>query len=142
MLYKKIISKGLINIEDAYKVREEVFMGEQKISEEIEKDVYDKLAYHCIIYHNEKSIATARLIEKNLIWSIGRVAVIKSYRKKGLGIKLMEYLLEYAKEKKINQVEVHAQKSVELFYGKLKFRRIGDEYFEAGIMHITMIKKI
>lgn len=139
---KEIIFRGLEKIEDAYKVREKVFIKEQGVEEKIEKDDFDKEATHVIIYDKEIPIATARLIEKSGIYSIGRVAVLKEYRGKLYGKRLIKILLEYAKKRGIKEIELHAQINVENFYKNLGFESIGEVYIEAEIEHITMIKKV
>lgn len=131
-------SKGKEDFNDAWMIREEVFINEQNVPRELEEDGFDDVAHHIVIYENNKPIAVGRLIEKNS--SIGRVAVLKEYRGKNYGYLIMENLLEKAKELQGNEVILHAQLSAKNFYEKLGFEAYGEVFNEAGIDHICMKK--
>ncbi|MTI67930.1 MAG: GNAT family N-acetyltransferase [Firmicutes bacterium] len=136
------IFKGLKHIEDAHKVRTLVFIKEQKVSKEVEMDGLDKDSYHVIVYENNLPIATGRLLKKDNIYSIGRVAVIKDYRHKNYGKIVMDELIKKAKDLGVKEVFIHSQLHAKKFYEKLGFKPFGKVYKEANIKHISMKKKI
>ena len=69
--------------------------------------------------------------------------VLKKYRGKELGKKIMIYSIEYIKNKlKENKIELSAQKYLDKFYKDLGFYKIGKDYLEDGIPHQRMIKEI
>ena len=68
--------------EDAQFIRQQVFIQEQNIAPEDEWDAQAVIALHFVLYAENQPIATARLLDNN---SIGRVAVLKAYRGKGIG---------------------------------------------------------
>jgi len=127
-------------IQKAYKLRIEVFVKEQNVPPDIECDEYDKEAIH-IIGIDEKSgecIACGRLVVKDGIAKIGRVAVKKDFRKKGYGTKICQELITMARETGIRDIRLHSQLEVATFYEKLGFKPYGKTFMEANIKHIAM----
>ena len=53
---------GAKGLEDAYAIRREVFINEQKVSPEEEFDNLDDRAFHLIIYDDGVPAATGRLV--------------------------------------------------------------------------------
>ncbi|WP_430885708.1 GNAT family N-acetyltransferase [Fusibacter sp. JL216-2] len=126
-------------LQKAWKVRECVFVYEQNVPKDIERDSYDQSAWHIVVFHKEDAVGTGRLFElEKGHYVIGRVAVLKDLRRKGLGQVIMKALLEKAWEEKALDVELHAQKDAVPFYENLGFVSEGHIFKEAGIDHITM----
>ncbi len=136
------IYKGLDNIEKLYKIRREVFIEEQNVPEELEIEGDDYKCTHIALEQNNIVIATARLIEKADGLYIGRVAVLKDYRGKHLGKKVMEVMHEYLLQQNVKEVYLNAQVQVIDFYKKLGYVEISELFEEAGIQHKKMIKKL
>ncbi len=137
---KIIHAKTHNTIQKAYKLRFEVFVGEQNVPVEVERDEYDKTAKH-VTAIDEKSgecIGCGRLVIKNNIAKIGRVAVKKSYRNKGYGKKICLKLIDIARESGINDIRLNSQLEVLGFYKKLGFKEYGDIFIEANMKHIAM----
>ena len=126
---------------DARRIRDSVFIFEQGIEEEIEKDNYDKLATYVVVYENSLPVATGRIVKKDNEWVIGRVATIKNKRKKGYGEEVIKCLVDYGFNNGAERITLHAQKYVEKFYKKLGFHSFGDVFLEADIEHINMFIK-
>lgn len=129
---------GCDDISDAISVREEVFCSEQNIPIEIEIDEFDKSSKHIVVYYNGKPVGTARLVEDNGTYSIGRVAVLKDYRRRNIGALLVNNLKDFAFSNGVCEINIHAQVSAEEFYKKLGFKEYGGTFIEAGIEHINM----
>lgn len=130
------------NLEDAFKVRREVFIKEQKVPEEEEFDEADSLSYHIIVYAAERPIATGRLYKKGENWLIGRIAVLKEFRGIHARKLIVEKLMEKAAEIEAVDVYIHAQTHAVSFYEKFGFVAYGDIFLEANIEHISMVKKM
>ena len=66
--------------------------------------------------------------------------VLKSYRKKGIGVGLINESLNFVESNfgKIN-IRIEAQSYLKEFYSKFGFKIISDEYLEDGIPHFSMI---
>lgn len=120
-------------------IRTEVFIQEQNISENDEWDVQDGISLHFIVYDQNQPIATARLLENN---SIGRVAVLKPYRGKGVGQLLMQQIIQIAKDQNRLMLKLSAQVYAKQFYENLGFKLSGEEYLDCGIPHVDMYMNI
>ena len=121
------------------KIRTRVFIEEQQVPAELEWDEFDEQSIHFLALDDNKAIATARLKPDG---QIGRMAVIKEYRNKGIGKKLLSTVLLQAKNDGYNMVYLHAQNKAINFYKKFNFITNGSEFIDAGIMHKAMYKLI
>ena len=124
-------------------LRKEVFIVEKNVPEHEELDGKEKEHTHFGMYENDMLIACLRAqkVGEGLL-HIGRIAVRKDRRGKGMGRILLEHLFTYAKENGFSAVELSAMDSAEGFYKKLGFIPEGDYYPEAGIPHIYMKKEL
>ena len=131
-----------------FKLRTEVFVNEQNVPIELELDEKDNSEYtiHVGYFKDDKLIGVARLIDMDKeVIHIGRVAIDKHHRGKGIGHKLILGCEDIAK-KVLNRdfnIKLSAQVYVETFYKKLGYNRINNNiYIDAGIEHIDMRKTI
>ena len=116
-------------------VRFSVFVEEQGVPREIELDEYDAVSVHAVVFEDETPIATGRLLPDG---HIGRMAVLKDWRNRGIGGLMLTRLLERAKERGQPQVALSAQIHAVPFYRAHGFVEEGGEYLEAGIRHQAM----
>jgi predicted GNAT family N-acyltransferase len=127
---------------DAARIRDAVFIREQGIPAELEWDADDATSVHVVAYRvspAREPVATARLLPGG--W-IGRVAVIKSARRGGLGMRLVEALVEAARVRGDDAARLYAQTYVTPLYEKCGFSVVGEEFEEAGIPHIQMVRRL
>lgn len=131
-----------------FALRIEVFVKEQKVPVELELDDKDhsKNTVHIGYFDDDKLIGVARLIDmdKDVI-HIGRVAINKDYRGKGIGRELIIGCETTAKNilKREVIIELSAQIQAEKFYESLGYNRVNDKiYLDAGIEHVDMRKVI
>ena len=132
--YQKFIGLN----DDIIKIRTAVFIDEQGFKDEF--DETDKTCSHIVLYDNEKPIATCRYFKEGENYHIGRVAIIKEYRGKHLGNKIMQITENEIAKDGGKQIEVSAQVRVSDFYKKLGYNQIGEIYFDEYCEHIRMIK--
>ena len=126
--------------EDAFLVRQEVFIQEQGVPPELELDEFDPSAVHALAYQAGRCIGTGRLVDLGAGQAqIGRMAVLAPFRNQGVGSLILEKLLELAKSQGIDSIVLHSQVSAIPFYEKLGFQAQGSTYDEAGIPHRNMI---
>lgn len=117
-------------------VREEVFVVEQRVPLEMEWDGLDAGARHAVALDaGGEAIGTARLLPEG---RIGRMAVRKAWRGKGVGAALMRALLDEAKAANLASVVLHAQTHAADFYRRFGFSARGEPFEEAGIPHVEM----
>jgi predicted GNAT family N-acyltransferase len=117
-------------------IREAVFIREQGISPELEWDNEDDHCRHALaLSHQGEAIGCGRLLADG---RIGRIAVLKKWRKKKVGTAILEALLNYAHTHDYPHVEVNAQVQAVPFYHSFDFIEEGKIFMEAGIPHIKM----
>jgi predicted GNAT family N-acyltransferase len=125
----------------AFAIRMRVFVREQRVPAAIELDRDDDRAIHFLAISEGKAVGTARVVSHHGSAKIGRMAVLKSYRGKGVGKKLLRRAAATAKKLGARTIYLHAQVPVTGFYEKLGFRCVGAVFDEAGIPHRKMILK-
>ena len=120
-------------------IRIDVFIKEQGVPRELEFDGLDSAAIHCIVFDEDLVVGTGRMLPDG---HIGRIAVKKTYRGKGIGKMIMKSLIDKAIKMQFTEVWLSSQYYAKDFYKKLGFIEIGDIYKEADIDHIKMKKKL
>lgn len=116
-------------------VREEVFVREQNVPPEMELDEDDPRSLHVLARTLDgEVIGSGRMIAGK----IGRMAVLKEWRGRGVGTALLQLLLEQARTRGIAEVHLHAQADATDFYLKHGFEIAGEDFMEAGILHRPM----
>ena len=122
------------------RIRRSVFIEEQNVPEELEWDEFDKTSQHIIaLDNNGNPIGTGRIKADG---QIGRMAVLKDWRNKGIGKSILDELLKIATQSKHNEIYLHAQLTAIKFYEQSEFTINSDEFMDAGIPHKTMIRRI
>ena len=116
-------------------IRFTVFCEEQGVPREIELDEQDRVSIHAVVFEGATPIATGRLLPDG---HIGRMAVLKKWRNRGIGSLMLRKLLERAKERGEPQIALSAQIHAVPFYRAHGFVEEGSEYLEAGIRHQAM----
>lgn len=134
--YQKFIGLN----DDIIKIRTKVFINEQGFKNEF--DETDKTCSHVVLYNDKTPIATCRYFKEDKIYHIGRVAIMKEYRGKHLGNKIMEIAENEIKNEGGKNIEVSAQVRVSEFYKKLGYNKIGEVYFDEYCEHIKMLKEL
>ena len=123
----------------ALHVRIRVFVQEQRVPAEIELDNDDQRAIHFLASQSGKAVGTARLVMRHGNAKIGRMAVLKSYRRRGIGAALLKRAIASAQRLHARRIYLHAQVAVVGFYQKMGFRAVGRVFDEAGIAHRKMV---
>jgi predicted GNAT family N-acyltransferase len=132
---------GDVELQEAFEVRRQVFVWEQSISEDLVFDGHDKEALHMVVKDGQKVIGSARVqfLTDNQA-KLERMAILKHYRRKGIGREMLLFLDTVWKDKQVQQVIIHAQLEVVPFYKLYGFDELGLPFREAGIKHIKMRK--
>ncbi|TDK22497.1 GNAT family N-acetyltransferase [Luteimonas aestuarii] len=117
-------------------VREVVFVEEQQVPREIELDALDAQSRHVIAEDAEgRPIGTGRLTPER---KIGRMAVLRGWRGRGVGAAMLHALLRQARGAGWESVCLHAQANAVAFYRRHGFAAVGERFMEAGIEHQAM----
>ena len=121
-------------------IRRKVFIEEQNVPEELEWDEFDEISQHILALDNSGNpIGTGRIKPDG---QIGRMAVLKDWRNKGVGKSILDELLKIATQLNQHEIYLHAQLTAIEFYEKSGFRINSSEFMDAGIPHKTMIKRM
>lgn len=122
--------------EEAYAIRKEVFLAEQNADPEMEYE-HEEESHFYLIRIDGKAAATARWRTTSEGIKLERFAVRKNFRGQKLGEKILKLILTDIKN--VNKpIYLHAQVQVVEFYAKYGFRKVGDQFEEARIMHYKM----
>jgi len=117
-------------------VREPVFIIEQSVDRNEEFDEVDLTCTHLLAVDGDGNpIGTGRIDSRG---KIGRMAVLRSWRKQGVGRAILRKALETAREQGLKRVYLHAQVSALGFYAREGFTGYGERFFEASIEHQAM----
>lgn len=120
-------------------LRTRVFVEEQGVPPEIEQDDADATAVHAVSRDAEgRLVATGRLLERDGVAVIGRMAADAARRGQGHGAAVLAELHRQAAARGHAAVELHAQTTARGFYERAGYAAVGEEYVEAGIRHVTM----
>jgi predicted GNAT family N-acyltransferase len=123
---------------DVLDIRNIVFVKEQNVPQTIEFDGLDKESVHFLVKLDSKMIGCARIRSIDGKMKLERIAILKEYRNKGFGKRLMQYLISYCDARNATEIVIHAQYYLKKFYEGLEFNPRGEPFFEAGIKHIEM----
>ena len=129
--------------EEAKNIRTSVFVDEQHFVDEFDES--DDKAIHIVMFDGDLAIGTSRIIysEEHKSLCIGRFAIIKSYRGKHLGEKLMKVTeQEILKRFGEGEVGVSSQERAAKFYEKQGYRYSGEKYLDQYCPHVWMTKKL
>ena len=121
-------------------IRFAIFVGEQNVPHDIELDEMDAKSLHAVAFDEAgKPVGTGRLLPEG---KIGRMAVLKEWRRRGVGADLLDALLEEARRRGLAEVKLSAQLQAAEFYRARGFVAEGKVYEEAGILHQAMRRSL
>ena len=135
------------HLEDALSVRRRVFIDEQSVPENIERDEFDQWrpdrddVLHVVGYLGDRAVAAGRVVMRVTgggVPKIGRIAVLKELRGEGLGVEIMKYLHDLSESRGASSVKLSAQCHALSFYVSLGYESVGDTHLEANIEHQMM----
>ena len=124
----------------ALALRTQVFVDEQHVPMELELDGLDEGARHAVaVDDNGEVVGTARILPTG---KIGRMAVRRDRRSMGVGAALVEALVGEARRTGIRELVLDAQCHAIGFYERFGFVAEGSTFFDAGIQHRRMRRRL
>jgi predicted GNAT family N-acyltransferase len=127
-------------------LRHRVFVLEQGVPAELERDDRDATAVHVLSRDASGAVvATGRLLldaagpGRSVI---GRMAADPAVRGRGHGAAVLAELERAAAARGQHRVELHAQLTARRFYERAGYATVGEPYEEAGISHVTMVRDV
>jgi len=117
-------------------LRYTVFVQEQRVPEERERDGLDADCWHVLARDDtDQPIGCGRLTPGH---KIGRMAVLQAWRGQGVGVALLRELVGCARAQGWPEVALDAQVSAIGFYEREGFIVHGKEFEDAGLPHRAM----
>lgn len=125
-------------------IRHRVFIEEQACPPEEEWDGHDATSQHALGLVEDEPAATARwrtvTHDGRAVAKLERFAVLPEHRGRGYGRALVQHVLKEAQQAGFRTFYLHAQAHLEDFYASFGFKREGEPFDEAGILHVAMIR--
>jgi len=127
-------------LEGALALREEVFCGEQGVPRELEFDGRDADALHVVALAPGRNdvVGTLRLLLEGEQAKIGRVAVARDWRGRGIASRMLEIALTHARATGARRARLAAQIDARALYARAGFLVESEPFQEAGIAHVWM----
>lgn len=128
-------------LDAAMSIRNMVFVDEQHVPADMEHDEYDAFARHFLARIDGRPCGTARWRKTEEGIKLERFAVLKDFRKKGVGSALVAAVLKDIRafpDLAGKPIYMHSQADAVLFYEKFGFVKSGPQFEECGIKHYKM----
>jgi predicted GNAT family N-acyltransferase len=129
-------------IDEALELRRRVFVGQQGVTLDADRDGLDPTALHLVAVDDGRVIGTCRLVFDGPLARLGRMAVEDDYRGRGLGAAILTEAEQQARAAGSERIRLHAQIAARSLYERGGFVVQGQEFMEEGIPHLTMEKPL
>jgi ElaA protein len=131
-------AQGPGDLAGALALREEVFCREQGVPVEEEVDGRDGEAVHLLAFDGERVIGTLRLLFDGTAVKVGRVAVDRGWRRRGVAAAMLEEALAEARRRGCTRARLASQVDAVAVYEGAGFAVESNVFVEAGIPHVWM----
>jgi ElaA protein len=136
--HRPFAALSVLEFHDVVRLRDEVFVVQQRITAEAEVDGKDPECVHVMgRLPGGDLAATARVFAGREPVKVGRVAVRPDLQRRGAGTALMRYVHGVIGGR---PAVLSAQAYLEAWYARLGWKREGGVYDEAGIPHVRMTR--
>jgi predicted GNAT family N-acyltransferase len=130
-------------VQAAMNLRVRVFVGEQGVSPEEERDGLDDAAIHMVALDESGVIGTCRLRPAHGgTGKLERMAVEARTRNLGVGGALLRGTEDEARSRGANEIVLNAQIGARRFWASHGYVAEGETFLEAGIEHVRMRKAL
>ena len=119
-------------------LRERVFVAEQGVPPDRERDALDAGALHLLARRGDAVVGCCRLVRDGRAMRLGRMAVAAPARGLGVGAALLAFAERVARDEGAREVTLHAQLAAQGFYARAGYAAEGEEFLDAGIVHVAM----
>lgn len=124
---------------DAIRLRVDVFIREQKCQPGWEPDELDKESTHFIAISDSNIVGALRVrLDAPSSLKIERMVTHSTFRGRGVGSRLLQYVLATLSENENSRIWMQAQTHARHFYESNGFRTLSDSYDLYGISHVDM----
>lgn len=126
----------------ALELRERVFCGEQGVPLEADQDGLDDEALHIVAVEDEGLLGTCRLVFRDRVARLGRLAVEPERRGAGVAGAILREADRLALAAGADTIALHAQTYALALYRDAGYSERGDRFVEEGIEHVAMEKSL
>ena len=138
MKYEVRQARGRRELEQALRLRHDVFCVEQGVPEHEELDGRDGDGVHLVAIEGDELLGTCRLLLVGRTVQFSRLAVRTDARRRGIATALLEVAEAGARAMGARRLVLHAQTYARSLYEQAGYRPRGGVFREAGIEHIAM----
>jgi predicted GNAT family N-acyltransferase len=129
-------------VKAALDLRNRVFCGEQGVPVAADRDGRDREATHVVAVDDASVVGTCRLLFRDGVARLGRLAVEPEWRRRGVGAELLSEAARASRRAGAERIELHAQTYARELYERDGYADYGDEFVEEGIAHVAMRKPL
>lgn len=140
-VYGKFLSYGDV-LDDAFKIREKVFVEELNVPFNIEFDDLDRESIHVMVIDNidhNSYVATGRMHYNGEYCRIGHIAVLKEFRGRYYGDLAVRMLINRAFTSGIDEVWTEVDLVVKPFFEKIGFQIENEEFKNDESTRVNMV---
>jgi predicted GNAT family N-acyltransferase len=135
-------ARDAVELRQALALRDAVFCGEQGVSAAAERDGRDGEALHLVAVDDGRVLGTCRLVFTARTAFLGRLAVERDERRRGIAAALLREAAERARDAGVRRIGLHAQLDVRELYTAGGYVARGEPFVEEGIDHVSMEKQL
>lgn len=135
-------ARSAAEVAAALSLREGIFAFEQGVDPAADRDGRDPEALHLVALEGGEVVGTCRLVLDGARARLGRMAVLHSRRRRGLGAALLEEAERQARGAGARRIELHAQLPARRLYARAGYGAAGEVFVEQGIEHVAMAKSL
>jgi predicted GNAT family N-acyltransferase len=139
--------------DSVFALRHAVFVAEQGVPAELERDEHDEGADHFIAYDGDRAVGAGRLVVEPAgfegtdpgsgpVGHLGRLAVRPEARGSGLGVALVRAIEDRARDRGLAVMALSSQTYAIGFYERLGYAAHGPEFDDAGLPHRWMTRRL
>jgi predicted GNAT family N-acyltransferase len=126
------------DLEAVFSIRKTVFVEEQQVNEDEEYDEYEASSRHFLARVDGQPAGTARWRSTSGGYKLERFAVLKEYRRHGVGSALLQTVLNDLPDDD-KTAYLHSQVQAMPLYSQAGFAAVGDLFYECDIPHYKMM---
>ena len=135
-------ARGEAEVRAALDLRHEVFVAEQGVPLADERDHHDAGALHLVAVRDGEVVGTCRLVAAGDTGQLGRMAVARAERGRGIAARLLAEAEAQATGLGARRIALAAQLTATGLYDRAGYRAFGDRFLDAGIEHVMMEKRL
>lgn len=144
MIRVKLV-KSQEELDQAFAIREKVFIGDLGVELEDTFDRFDQESVHFIAFFDETPAGSCRYRKTEKGIRLERFAVSSEFRGKGVGKRLVQSSLGHIEANQKNPgllIYLHAQLEIMPLYSRYGFYKVGEKFLEANLEHFEMRKQL